>query len=114
MYRRLAVISTVAVLCFVMTGCYSVKVCAPAGADVSLSSAAKPLPFKTEVRSWYVIFGLVFIINADDGVQKVIKDNNLTDVRVTTQMTVVDWLVSFFLGSVTIATRTAIVEGSAN
>jgi hypothetical protein len=112
MFRRLAVISTVAVLCFVMAGCYSIKVCAPAGADVSLASTEKSLPFKKEVRSWYVVWGLVPIVN-EDGVQQIIKDNNLSDVRVTTKMTFIDWLVSYFLGIATIQTRTAIVEGSA-
>jgi len=84
MFRRLAVILTVALLCFVMAGCYSVKVSAPVGADVSLTSAEKPLPFKKTVRNWYVVFGLVPI--NEDGVQKVIKDNNLSDVRVTTKI----------------------------
>jgi len=114
MFRRLAVVSVVAALCFVMVGCYSVNVCAPAGANVSLAPDGKSMAFKKEIRAWYVLWGLVPIIGAEDGVQTLIKDNSLTDVRVETKTTVVDWLISAFLGSVTVGSRTIVVEGNAN
>jgi len=114
MFRRLAVISAVAGLCFIMAGCYSVKVCAPGNTDVSLAQTEKPLGYKTNVRAWYAIWGLVPNINAEDGVQRVIKDNDLTDVRVTTETTVIDWLISYFLGFVTIGSRPIVIEGSTN
>lgn len=114
MLRRLAVVSVVAVLCFVVAGCYSVNVCAPAGADVSLAPEGTSMAFKKEIKGWYVLWGLVPLIGAKDGVQAAIKDNNLTNVRVETKTTFVDWLISAVLGSVTVGTRTIIVEGTAN
>jgi len=114
MFRRLVVISAMAVLCFVMTGCYSVNVCAPADANVSLAADSKPAAFKKELKNWYVLWGLVPISNAEDGVSRVIKDNGLTEVRAETKKTFVDWLISYFLGAVTIQTNTTIIEGNAN
>jgi hypothetical protein len=114
MFRRLTVVSVVAVMCFVMVGCFSVKVCAPMSGDISLAPDVTPMAFKTEVRSWYLLWGLVPLSNAEDGVSQTIKSYNLTSVRVETTTTPIDWLISVVLGSISVGTRTTIVEGNAN
>jgi hypothetical protein len=112
MFKRGIVLSAVLMACFLAVGCYSVKMTAPPNSDVKLLAPAAPVSFKTVQRNWFVLFGLAPVANAENGVMKTIAENNLTEVRVTTKQTFIDWLISGFLGMATIATTTTVIEGN--
>lgn len=112
MFRKFAVVLTAAVVCLVSVGCYSVKITAPADNEVKLIPLAKQTSFKKSVRSWYVLWGLVPLSNADDGVSKVIKANGLSEVRLVTKATFLDGLLTAILMNGLVGTYTTIVEGN--
>lgn len=94
----------------ILLGCATVKINAPAGESVTLISETETTTFKTTKRVWYVLWGLVPITN--NSTDEMIKQYNLKKVRVTTQFDIVDYLIAFFLGGLTIQTKTVIIEGS--
>jgi hypothetical protein len=87
---------------------------APPDSDVKLMSETQSATYTKTVKAWYAVWGLVPIANAEDGVQKIIRDRGLKEVRVETKMTFTDFLISYFLSIVTINTRTIIIEGNGN
>jgi len=112
MFKKFAVTVLLVVACFLVTGCYSVKMVAPPDGDVKLMSPTQSAAYTKKITNWYALWGLVPIINAEDGVQKAIKENNLKEVRVETKQTFIDGLISYFLGFATIGTTTTILEGN--
>jgi hypothetical protein len=111
MFRKFAVITMTAVVCFLAAGCYSVKLSALPDADVKLLPETKSTTFKKSVKTWYLLGGLV-PLSSKDKVGKVIKDNNLTEVRLETKMKFFDFLITgvtwYILGR-----YTTVIEGNA-
>ncbi|MCL2183247.1 MAG: hypothetical protein FWB85_07235 [Chitinispirillia bacterium] len=114
MFKKLAVMSALVIACVLVTGCYSVKMTAPPDSDVKLMAPASQASFKKSQKNWYAVYGMVPILNAEDGVQRTIRDNGLKEVRVETKQTILDWIISGFLSFATISTTTTIIEGNAN
>jgi len=112
MFRKFAVVLTTAVVCFLTVGCYSIKMSAPSNADVKLIPLAKSTTFKKEVRSWYLLWGLVPLSNASDGVSKTVRENNLTEVRLESKITFLDGLISYVLLGGFVGTYTTVVDGN--
>lgn len=92
-----------------LSGCYSVKVTAPPGKEVTLATETDQLSYKTKKRNWYILFGLVPL--NDTNTRTVIANNNLTKVRVETKHEFLDYLISIFTGILTIYTHTTVIEG---
>ena len=59
-----------------------------------------------EMRQWYILFGLVPINDVDTNDMA----DGATDYTITTEYNPVDFVVSFFLGFVSISSRTVTVE----
>jgi len=98
------------ILLLFLTSCYTVRVLSDADRPITLASQTESLPFKTQYRVWYALWGLVPI--NDNTINKVLRETKVNKVRVTTKMTVVDWLISAVLSYFTIATWTVEVEGA--
>ncbi|MEO0115121.1 MAG: hypothetical protein ABIK93_06555 [candidate division WOR-3 bacterium] len=90
--------------------CATVSIVAPTGKKVVLAAETDPTTFKTTKKVWYVIWGLVPI--TDNSTEELITKYNLENVRVKTQYDIVDFLISYFLGFLSIHTKTVIVEGN--
>ncbi|MDR0306927.1 MAG: hypothetical protein LBI42_08850 [Chitinispirillales bacterium] len=108
--KKFLVAAIIIICCFMITGCYSVKMNANPNNEVRLISANDNASFKHTQRQWFALWGLVPL--TEDGVQKSISNNGLTEVRVSTKYTVIDWLISGVLGSITVGTRTVVLEGN--
>lgn len=101
----------VTLIAIFLTSCMAQKAIAPAGRDVKLATGTEPLPFKKEQRDWYVLWGLVPINNTAS--DRVIQENNLKTVRVTTVTTPLDFIINIFTSIASIVSRTELIEGSA-
>jgi hypothetical protein len=75
-----------------------------------LAAETEPTTLKTNKKVWYVLWGLVPI--TDNSTEDLIAKYNLQNVKVKTQYDIVDFLISYFLGFLTIHTKTVIVEGN--
>jgi len=96
-----------------LTSCYTVRVLSDTDRPITLASQTESLPFKTRYRVWYALWGLVPI--NDNTINKVLRETKVNKVRVTTKMTIVDWLISTVLNifiPTTIATWTVEIEGA--
>ncbi|MDR0308174.1 MAG: hypothetical protein LBI42_15275 [Chitinispirillales bacterium] len=108
--KKFLVVAIVVVCCFMMTGCYSVKMNANPNDEIKLISAGANASFKHTQRQWFALWGLVPL--TEDGVQKTISNSGLTEVRVSTKYTVVDAFISGVLSIITVGTRTVVLEGN--
>ncbi len=96
-----------------LTSCYTVRVLSDVDRPITLASQTESLPFKTQYRVWYVLWGLVPI--SDNTINKILRETKVQKVRVTTKRTIVDYLITAVLNVViptTIATWTVEIEGA--
>ena len=94
-----------------LTSCCTVRVAAPAGADVRLASNTDYLPVKKNYAHWYCFWG---VWDGDKTLtDKAIKKNDLKTLRVKNTMTFTDCVVSavtmWFFGCIKTTTT---VEGA--
>lgn len=108
--RKNLLIISICLVCFLLMNCATVSIVAPTGKKVVLAAETDPTTFKTTKKVWYVIWGLVPI--TDNSTEELITKYNLENVRVKTQYDIVDFLISYFLGFLSIHTKTVIVEGN--
>lgn len=107
MFRR--VLIPFVLFCLLFTSCATVSIVAPTGQNVMLAPETEGMTLKTSKKVWYVLWGLVPITN--NSTEDLITKYNLQSVRVKTQYDVLDFLISYFLGFLTLHTKTVIVEG---
>lgn len=116
---KLKTISLALVLTVLMSSCYVQKIAAPYSKDkvtIELAKETDFLPYKNSVTTWYLFYGLVPL--SENRVKKVIAENGLKKVRITTKMTPLDAIITtagtmITFGLVTVwASRTVIIEGS--
>ncbi len=106
--RKLIAVTLLA--CFFASGCYTMKVAAPAGSSVATVSASATTTVKKSTKVWYALWGAVPISNNSS--EKIIAENNLKEARVTTQIQFVDYVIGIFTGLVSIVPATMTVEGN--
>jgi hypothetical protein len=95
-----------------LSGCYSVKIAAPANSSITLANAYEPLPFSQRFTNWYALFGAVPI--SKNKTQLAIETMKLNKVRVETRLSFGNMLLNSLLNIIlptTIVTNTIIVEG---
>lgn len=110
--KNLIIVLCIASL-FLTTSCYTVKILSDAERPISLASSTENLPYKETYRVWYALWGLVPI--NDNTTNKILKETRIKKVRITTKMSLIDWVISFVLNAViptTIATWTVEIEGA--
>lgn len=108
MYKILAV----CLLACLMSSCYTMKAVAPGDSSISIMSEGQASSFKQEVKIWYVLWGIVPM--SENSSARVIKENQLSQVRVTTKHTFLDGLIGIFTGLVSIVPATMVIEGNQN
>ncbi|MCG3121445.1 MAG: hypothetical protein ALAOOOJD_04537 [bacterium] len=92
------------------TGCFTMKYAAPPQSNVTAAAEGTATSFKKSVKVWYALWGAVPI--SENSTAKLIADNNLKEVRVTTQFKFVDYVIGIFTGLVSIVPATMTVEGN--
>lgn len=98
---------------FLLTSCYTVRILSDADRPITLASRAESLPYKETYRVWYALWGLVPI--SDNTTNKILKESKIKKVRITTKMTIVDYLITLALNALiptTITSWTVEVEGA--
>lgn len=95
---------------FLFTSCATISVVGPAGRKTTLLSEPEPTTYKTTVKVWYLLWGLVPI--TDNSTEEIIAKYDLENVKVRTQYDIVDILVSAVLGGFSVHTKTMIIEGN--
>lgn len=93
-----------------ITNCGTVLVNAPPREDIRLLSETESASFKTSMKTWYVLWGLVPITN--NSTADIIAKHQLKNVKVKTYYSVVDFLIGALLGGFSIYTRTTEIEGN--
>lgn len=105
--RRFIFVLFVAII---FSGCFSMRLSTPPGQHVQALSDDQPASVRKEQKVWYALWGIVPI--TENSSQEFIRKHNLKNVRMTTQHTVADVLVSFITGIVSIVPATIVIEGN--
>ncbi|MFO7637892.1 MAG: hypothetical protein R6X14_01100 [bacterium] len=99
-----------AVLFVTMPGCATLYVDAPPGRDVKLLARETPPSTVFSTKAWFFLWGLV---PSDIGTAEHISRLGLDAVKVKSQTSIVDWLISAVTGGI-VMPRTVIIEGRRN
>lgn len=106
---KVTLVALVALVCLT-AGCWTVKVEVPAGSNIKLTGNFEGAgPTVEKFRVWYALWGLVPI--TDNSTVPKLQGKTLSEVSVQTQADVLDVVISFFLGFVSINTRTVEIRG---
>ena len=101
----------ICILSFVMlTGCLNTNLVAPENNKVRVLGANEAVRYHKEYRNWYLLYGAVPLYTVQP--EELIAEQNLTEVRVQTEDTVMDGIISFFSSALTILPQTVVVEGN--
>lgn len=76
------------------TGCYTVDIYAPKGAEVYLLPKSAPVQTKRQWKTWYAVFGLAPMDDTMPG--EIIAREKLVEVRIDTIDTIPDLLIGIF------------------
>lgn len=106
---KVTLVALAALVCLTV-GCWTVKVEVPAGSNVKLTGNFEGAgPTVEKFRIWYVLWGLVPI--SENSTAPKLQGKTLSEVSVQDQADVLDLVISFFLGIVSINTRTVEIRG---
>jgi hypothetical protein len=106
--RRIFLISAALIL----SGCFRTQLSAPPGREVRILSREEPVTFMTEYKNWYLLYGMLPIWTTQP--EEIIAEENLAEVRVQTQDTVSDAVITAIssLLPILVFTQHVIVEGN--
>ncbi|MEO0136726.1 MAG: hypothetical protein ABIL40_02235 [candidate division WOR-3 bacterium] len=93
-----------------ITNCGTVIISAPPRDEIRLLPESESTTFKTKMKCWYVLWGLVPISN--NSTAEIIAKHQLKNVRAKTYYSFVDYLINMVLGSFSIYTNTTEIEGN--
>jgi len=102
------VVAAIIIAVFLITACATVRVEAPAGTDIKLAKETSQVNYIAKKRVFYVLWGLVPI--TDNSTAMMIQGKNVKEMRVLTYYDPVDFLVSYFLGWLTIHSKTVEIQ----
>ncbi len=108
--RKLIALALIAIFTLSSSGCFTMKATAPAKTPVAFISEGKRTSFKQSKKVWFALWGAVPI--SDNSSARIIAENELKQVRVTTKITFVDYLIGAVTGVVSIVPATMTVEGN--
>jgi hypothetical protein len=107
--RRLGVLAAAPLL----SGCFTIDVAAPYGADITLVSSKSPTTVRREYRTWFVAWGLTHL---DDTMPEVVMNREkITEARIIVEDNVPDALHGILynvLLPIGLVTQTVIIEGN--
>ena len=93
-----------------LTGCLNTNLVAPESNTVRVLGANEAVKYRKEYRNWYILYGAVPLYTVQP--EELIAEQKLTEVRVQTEDTVMDGIISFFSSALTILPQTVVVEGN--
>lgn len=100
------------VLTILVSGCFKTNLIAPENHKVRILSVDAPTKFHTEYKNWYLLAGVLPIYTTQP--EEIIAKEKLTEVRVQTEDTVSDGVITFFTSMIFIGLypQTVVVEGN--
>ncbi len=101
-----------ALLCLTLSGCFNTDLVAPLNRDVTLLAMEKPATFHHTYKNWYLFGGILPISTTQP--EEIIEKENLVEVRVQTEDTISDGVITFitamlFLG---VYPQTVVIDGN--
>ncbi|MGY6277268.1 hypothetical protein [Methylomonas sp. MgM2] len=107
--RRLLLLIAIS-LC--MTACFRTELAAPEGKDVRILSQDEPVNFTTEYKNFYLFGGLLPVWTTQP--EEIIVEQDLAEVRVRTQDTISDAVITVFSSLIPIMVfpQHVVVEGN--
>lgn len=94
----------------VFSGCFTAKMVAPTNSEIKTLTETDATTFKKDVKIWFALWGLVPI--SENNSSRIIQENNLDEVRITTKFKFVDYLIAIFTGIASIVPMTMQIEGN--
>jgi hypothetical protein len=92
------------------SGCGTVEFEVPPGREVRLLEQDEPVSVSVSQKIWYAGFGYWPLSN--NSTAPLIEENDLREVRMATEMTLLDNIISIITTVLTISVRTMYVEGN--
>ena len=94
-----------------MSGCFNTSLVAPSNSTVRVLTHDTPVNFHTEYKNWYLFGGLLPIYTTQP--EEIIKKENLVEVRVQTEDTISDGIITFVTALVALGLypQTVVVDG---
>ena len=100
----------IVLLSLLLSGCFNTALVAPDSHKVRVMGQQEWATFHTEYKNWYALFGAIPIWVTDPS--EIIRKEGLTEVRVKTEETITDGIISVITLVVTIAPQTVVVDGN--
>lgn len=99
-------------LVFGLSGCFRTNLTAPVKQDLVLLSKDQPTSFHKEYKNWYLFAGLLPIWTTQP--EEIIEKENLSEVRVQTEDTVTDGVITFVTGLLFLGVfpQTVVIDGN--
>ena len=91
-------------------GCGTVLFEVPPGSDVRLLEQDEPVTVTASKKVWYALWGNEPL--SDNSTAEMIAEHNLREVRMATEQTLLDNIISMCTGVIGFSLRTVIVEGN--
>ena len=113
MMKQRVLVGLSMLLSVLLSGCFNTRLMAPENHPVSLLSDEAPAEFRKVYKNWYLLGGLLPIHTRQPA--KIIAKENLVEVRVQTEDTVTDGIITtatMFLFYFAIFPQTVAVEGN--
>jgi len=112
MMRHIALFCSIVLLTSQLSGCFRTDLIAPENHQVRVLATTAPTKFHTEYKNWYLLGGLLPIYTTQP--EEIIAREKLTEVRVQTEDTVSDGVITFFSALIFIGLfpQTVVVEGN--
>ena len=93
-----------------LTGCLNTDLVAPENNKVRVLGANEAVRYHKQYRNWYILYGAVPLYTVQP--EELIAEQKLTEVRVQTEDTIMDGVITFFTSALTILPQTVVVEGN--
>jgi hypothetical protein len=110
--RPLAIVCLITLLTTLLSGCFNTELIAPENHQVRVLTSKEPVTFHTEYKNWYLLGGVLPIYTTQP--EEIIAQEQLTEVRVQTEDTISDGVITFFTAVLFIGLfpQTVVVEGN--
>ena len=112
MMKQIAMVCLTALLTTLLSGCFRTDLIAPENHQVRILAADAPTEFHTEYKNWYLLAGVLPIYTTQP--EEIIAKEKLTEVRVQTEDTISDGVITFLSALIFIGLfpQTVVVDGN--
>ena len=112
MQRSIAMVCLITFMTALVSGCFNTNLEAPEHQQVKIITIDDPVNFHTEYKNYYLLGGILPIYTTQP--EEIIAKEKLTEVRVQTEDTISDGVITFFTAFLLIGLfpQTVVVEGN--